>query len=368
MEVVLRNLLPVAFGLVLSGACRYDPVLLVPPVLDAAGSSDSGAAEDPLAPPVPPAPAGGVAPDAAPDRAPDPPTVCAPSQTTGCYTGAAATRGVGVCRDGLRSCLPDGSWGECQGQKLPGTEACNGADDDCDGATDKGCPIDGALLATDGARTTSPIFGSFSLDQNQPVTHRCPPGQVIAAFTGHSGYAIDSLGVDCAALRVREDRGAMPLRYPLAVERGESFAPVGGTSGGINNATRCPPGFVASGVGAWPSRPATVCPMNYCAGVSAPDCPSNFGLEILCSRYQIEGAPGSFQLAQVDEPPFRTAARVEVDLSGFGFPASKAEYRCPTGQILVEVVGRLGPWPYDCAKTTLNGLQVACARPTVRMR
>jgi hypothetical protein len=100
----------------------------------------------------------------------------------------------------------------------------------------------------------------------------------------------------------------------------------------------------------------------------ATSCPTNFGLEIQCSRYRIEGAPGSFRFVRVDEMAFRTAARVEVDLSGFGFPNAKAEYACPAGQVVVDAAASIGPWPFDCPKTTVNGLRVACAAPAVRLR
>ncbi|MDF1561856.1 MAG: putative metal-binding motif-containing protein [Deltaproteobacteria bacterium] len=53
-----------------------------------------------------------------------------------CYTGAPATRGVGVCADGTETCS-GGSYGACAGEVLPGVESCNGFDDDCDGATDE---------------------------------------------------------------------------------------------------------------------------------------------------------------------------------------------------------------------------------------
>ena len=56
------------------------------------------------------------------------------------YTGPAGTEGVGVCRAGTRACA-SGSFGVCQQEVTPGTEACgNNADDDCDGLTDEaGC-------------------------------------------------------------------------------------------------------------------------------------------------------------------------------------------------------------------------------------
>jgi alpha-tubulin suppressor-like RCC1 family protein len=57
--------------------------------------------------------------------------------TRSCYTGAAGTSGVGVCRPGTETCSA-GSWGACSGQVLPTTEACNGLDDNCNGTRDDG--------------------------------------------------------------------------------------------------------------------------------------------------------------------------------------------------------------------------------------
>jgi hypothetical protein len=48
-----------------------------------------------------------------------------------------------VCRQGVQRCqarLAGGSgWGACEGEVLPRAEACNGADDNCDGVADEGC-------------------------------------------------------------------------------------------------------------------------------------------------------------------------------------------------------------------------------------
>lgn len=60
-----------------------------------------------------------------------------------CYGGAKGTAGRGVCRQGVQRCqarLAGGSgWGACEGEVLPRTETCNGADDNCDGVADEGC-------------------------------------------------------------------------------------------------------------------------------------------------------------------------------------------------------------------------------------
>lgn len=66
-----------------------------------------------------------------------------------CYSGPAATRGVGVCRAGVQRCF-EGSWGACVGEATPGLEVCgNGADDDCNGVVD--CPADAGPEASDAA-------------------------------------------------------------------------------------------------------------------------------------------------------------------------------------------------------------------------
>jgi hypothetical protein len=54
-----------------------------------------------------------------------------------CEEGAAQACGVGGCA-GLRHCT-GGTWGDCEVAR--GAEACNGADDDCDGVIDEGCAL-----------------------------------------------------------------------------------------------------------------------------------------------------------------------------------------------------------------------------------
>ena len=56
--------------------------------------------------------------------------------TEACYSGPAATEGVGVCIGGTRTCT-GGSWSTCVGEIPPTAEQCNGADDDCDGQIDE---------------------------------------------------------------------------------------------------------------------------------------------------------------------------------------------------------------------------------------
>jgi putative metal-binding protein len=62
---------------------------------------------------------------------------CINGHTQGCYGGPAGTQSVGACHAGTQTCV-SGAWSACQGEALPATETCNGADDDCDGQIDEG--------------------------------------------------------------------------------------------------------------------------------------------------------------------------------------------------------------------------------------
>ncbi len=68
--------------------------------------------------------------------------LCAPGTSRVCYTRAASTLGVGICRGGTQACDATGrAYGACVGERGPGVESCNGIDDDCDGTADEslGC-------------------------------------------------------------------------------------------------------------------------------------------------------------------------------------------------------------------------------------
>lgn len=62
---------------------------------------------------------------------------CTPGETRPCYAGPASERDVGVCAEGLEYCSEFETWGTCSSVR-PSAEVCNGADDDCNSATDDG--------------------------------------------------------------------------------------------------------------------------------------------------------------------------------------------------------------------------------------
>ncbi len=72
---------------------------------------------------------------------------CTQEELGACYSGAPTGIGIGECKSGFRTCLNDGTWGDCVGETLPQEEICNNElDDDCDGLA--GCADDDCVNAT----------------------------------------------------------------------------------------------------------------------------------------------------------------------------------------------------------------------------
>ena len=106
-----------------------------------------------------------------------------------CYEGPANTAGRGVCRSGTRTCA-GGRASACVGQVLPAPagETCNGMDDDCDGVTDEGTQVRCFADAdADGYALASAVARMVC-----PSGASCPTG-----YTARVPNSVDRSSFDC---------------------------------------------------------------------------------------------------------------------------------------------------------------------------
>jgi uncharacterized protein (AIM24 family) len=161
---------------------------------------------------------------------------CAPGSTAACYSGPAATLGVGACKGGTKTCNAQGTaYGPCAGEVTPVPETCaTPVDDDCNGQTNEGgagcvCAPNAALPCYSGPTGTAGVgackagtrlcnaqgtalgactgevlpqvedcFNNLDDNCDGQVNEgcACTPGQVVSCYTGPAG----TLGVGpCAA-------------------------------------------------------------------------------------------------------------------------------------------------------------------------
>jgi hypothetical protein len=147
---------------------------------------------------------------------------CSPGETRPCFAGRPSERGQGVCTDGLLTCDEFGLWTDCAGGVFAQTEACDGADNDCDGLFDEdlpGCesPLDCpgttvaaplSTVALDGARIYDGVYDSWTWEVFCPMTVESCPVPDDPASRDTSVYVIQS--------------GAYHVRATIVIE-GETF-------------------------------------------------------------------------------------------------------------------------------------------------
>ncbi len=118
----------------------------------------------------------------------------------GCTCTAGEMRGcgssdVGECVAGTQTCI-DGLWAGCTGTG-PGTETCNGLDDDCDGMTDEGLLVSGCFADRDADGYGAGTATTQCLDMTRAEVAFCP-----------AGYSNVASPVDCNDGRADTSPGA----------------------------------------------------------------------------------------------------------------------------------------------------------------
>ena len=249
-------------------------------------------------------------------------------------------------------------------------EQCNGRDDDCDGVIDNGCPIDQRPLSTRTVSSTSAVYGSTTEVMHGTFTDTCPDGQVMTGFTGNAGSGLDSVGVNCGIVTVREDRSTTPYQYSVAVTPGMQYTPSGGTGGGQNaldSALLCGIDEVVTSIQVSHEPAGGACASNGCPSgtTSAPGCPTLYGLNVSCAKLVIRGAPGAFTLAYAATP---TLSAHGGGTGRSGVPATVDTFACAPAGVIRSAAGATGPWPVNCAITVVNGLQLTCTNPVLPVR
>jgi hypothetical protein len=104
-----------------------------PPAEEDSGSDDRDAETDAALDAMTDGSSDADAPDAATSQ-----TCPSPGTIEFCYDEAdKSTAMQQPCRAGTRTCREDGTWGTCEGQVRPRQDVCDGMDNDCDGAADE---------------------------------------------------------------------------------------------------------------------------------------------------------------------------------------------------------------------------------------
>lgn len=129
--------------------------------------------------------------------------VCVPGEIATCYTGPAATQGVGICQPGTHTCEPDGlTHGPCTDEVLPALETCATTDDeDCDGlANEEGtgcvCAPSAAVSCYDGPTETANV-GQCATGLAQCSADGTLLGACVGQALPSTEYCVTPIDEDC---------------------------------------------------------------------------------------------------------------------------------------------------------------------------
>jgi len=262
-----------------------------------------------------------------------------------------ACQGEGVCRIGqtrTELCNPagagcvDGSridtcdstcqWaqGECRASS-PQPEVCNGADDDCDGFVDEGCPRGLTWVSSD----SSPVYGGNAPTNPPQMTTNCPADQIIRGFRLNRGYCcfprrdvIGNIAATCG--RVELNTSGNPYTYEVRILNGDVLPTHG----------QAVDGFIE-----WQ------CPANQ--AVMKAEVSSGWYVDKLrftCGTPQITGNRGSYAIQ-------RTTGAVSPSYWSDGFQKT---YTCPQNSFMKGITTTSG--------NILDSIQFTCAVPGVDLR
>lgn len=244
--------------------------------------------------------------------------------TQGCYTGPAASEGVGICRGGSRTCS-GGAYGlDCAGEVTPTGEVCNGADEDCDATVDDGCP-NGLSLA--GSHTS----GRYGGGGGSAFSDVCPSGQLVVGVNVRTGGRVDRIQAVCGTISMSTNTSTTPYRYSVATGSGSTLAARGGT-GGTAVSYRCPANQMVSGIFG-----------RHASEIDA--------VGVNCSSLSVAGSVGSFSMT-------RGSGNSSSQYGGSG--GSTFSYTCPGGDIVRGIFGR--------SASRLDALGVYCGDVSATLR